>query len=296
VGDISSGRSYRSYLSNPLLFNLGCIYYHEELLVLGGEKPSMETVSLDTVHEPVFWKHVNQDIPHYFFFVFDWKYNRDETKMLMALERDQIKGMMLVYRQRIVQLRGSRKAAKVLLEHLDLEEVELQALQAHRQYVLEKYESTWSNELMLMVLHKGEERILTSYPTAKLDASDAELITAIMKKADAEFWREVTTEQIAEGMNSVDWIGIKVNRKLVSICRTRLVEGIGHLITVATHEAHRNKGYATSVVSHAVESILKKTPIAIIYVLSDNQPAIRVYKKVGFRPYKTYFLMKGKKR
>ena len=255
----------------------------------------MEIVSLNTVHESIFWKHVNQDIPHYFFFVFDWKYNRDDTKILLALERDRIKGMMLVYRQSIVQLRGSREAAKVLLEHLDLEEVELQAPQEHGQYVLEKYESKWSNELMLMVLHKGEERLLTSHPIVKLDASDAELITAIMK-ADAEFWREVTTEQIVEGMNSVDWIGIKVNRELVSICRTRLAEGIGHVITVATHEAHRNKGYATSVVSHAVESILEKTPIAIIYVLSDNQPAVRVYKKVGFRAYKTYFFMKGKKR
>ena len=161
---------------------------------------------------------------------------------------------------------------------------------------LETARARASNELMLMVLHKGEEKLLTSHPIVKLDASDAELITAIMKKADAEFWREVTTEQIVEGMNSVDWIGIKVNRELVSICRTRLVEGIGHLITVATHEAHRNKGYATSVVSHAVESILKKTSIAIIYVLSGNQPAIRVYKKVGFRPYKTHFFMKGKKR
>ena len=264
--------------------------------MLGGEKPSMEIVSLNTVHEPVFWKHVNQDIPHYFFFVFDWKYNRDDTKMLLALERDQIKGIMLVYRQSIVQLRGSHEAAKVLLEHLDLEEVELQAPQDHRQYILEKYESTWSSELMLMVLHKGEERLLTSHPILKLGASDAELIAAMMKKADTEFWSQVTTEQIVEGMNSVDWIGIKVNRELVSICRTRLAEGIGHVITVATHEAHRNKGYATSLVSHAVESILKKKPTAIIYVLSDNQPAVRVYKKVGFRPYKTYFFMKGKKR
>lgn len=149
---------------------------------------------------------------------------------------------------------------------------------------------------MLMVLHKGEERLHTSYPIVKLDASDAELIAAIMKKADAEFWSEVTTEQVVEGMNSVDWIGIKVNRELVSICRTRLADGVGHVITVATNEAHRNKGYGTSVVSHAVESILEKKPIAIIYVLSDNQPAVRVYKKVGFRPYKTYFFMKGKKR
>jgi len=256
----------------------------------------MEIVPLNPAFEPIFWKHVNQDIPHYFFFAFDWKNNKDETDILLALTGRRIDGMMLVYKKKIVQFRGNREATRELLEHLDLEEVELQAPKEHKQYILEKYEPTWSHELMLMVLHKGEERLHTSYPTVKLDASDAEQIATMMKKADPEFWGDVTIDQTIEGMSSVNWIGIKVDGELVSICRTRQAEGIGHVIIVATHEAHRNKGYATSVVFHAVESILKKKPTAIIYVLSDNQPAVRVYKKVGFRAYKTYFLMKGKKR
>ncbi|MCK4482328.1 GNAT family N-acetyltransferase [Candidatus Bathyarchaeota archaeon] len=256
----------------------------------------MEIVPLNPAFEPIFWKHVNQDIPHYFFFAFDWKNNKDETDILLALTGRRIDGMMLVYKKRIVQFRGNHEATRVLLEHLDLEKVELQAPKEHKQYVLEKYESTWSQELMLMVLHEGGERLHTSYPIVKLDASDAEQIAAIMKKADPGFWGEITTDQVTEGMSSVNWVGIKVDGELASICRTRLAEGVGHIVTVATREAHRNKGYATSLVSHAVKSILKKTSIAIIYVLSDNQPATRVYKKVGFKPYKTYFFMKGKKR
>jgi len=149
---------------------------------------------------------------------------------------------------------------------------------------------------MLMVLHKGEERLQTSHPIVKLDASDAEQIAAIMKKADPEFWGEATADQITEGMSSVNWVGIELDGELASICRTRLTEEVGHIVTVATHEAHRNKGYVTSLVSHSVKSILKKTSIAIIYVLSNNQPAIRVYKKVGFKPYKTYYFIRGKRR
>jgi predicted GNAT family acetyltransferase len=256
----------------------------------------MEIVSLNPAFEPIFWKHVNQDIPHYFVFAFDWKNNKDETNILLALTGRRIDGMMLVYKKRKVHFRGNREATRLLLEHLDLEEVELQAPKEHKQYILEKYEPTWSNELMLMVLHKGEERLHTSYPIVKLDASDAEQIAAIMKKADPEFWGDVTADQAAEGMSSVNWVGIKVDGELASICRTRLTEGVGHIATVATPEAHRKKGYATSLVSHSVKSILKKTPTAIIYVLSDNQPAIRVYKKVGFKPYKTYYLIRGKRR
>lgn len=164
----------------------------------------MEIVPLNPAFEPIFWNHVNQDIPHYFFFAFDWKNNKDETDILLALTGRRIDGMMLVYKKRIVQFRGNHEATRVLLEHLDLEKVELQAPKEHKQYILEKYEPTWSHELMLMVLHKGEERLHTSYPVVKLDASDAELIAAIMKKTDAEFWSEVTTEQVVEGMNSVD--------------------------------------------------------------------------------------------
>jgi len=256
----------------------------------------MEIVSLNPEFEPVFWKHVNQDIPHYFFFGFDWRNNKDETDILLALAGRRIDGMMLVYKKRIVQFRGNREAARVLLEHLTLEKVELQAPKEHKQYILEKYEPTWSHELMLMVLHQGEETLHTSHPIVKLDASDAEQITAIMNKVDPEFWGEVTTKQITEGMSSTNWAGIKLNGELASVCRTRLTKQVGHIVTVATRETHRNKGYATSLVSHSVNSILNKTSTAIIYVLNDNQPAIRAYKKAGFKPYKTYYFIRGKRR
>jgi ribosomal protein S18 acetylase RimI-like enzyme len=256
----------------------------------------MEIVHLNPAFEPIFWNHVNQDMPHYFFFAFDWKYNKDETDILLALTGSRIDGMMLVCKRRIVQFRGNREATRLFLEHLDLEEVELQAPKAHMQYILEKYEPTWSHKLMLMVLHRGEERLHTSYPIVELDASDAEQIAAIMNKADPEFWGDGTTDQIIAGMSSVNWIGTKVDGELASICRTRLAMGIGHIATVATRETHRNKGYATSLVSHSVKSILKETSTATIYVLSDNQPAIRVYKKVGFTPHKTYYFIRRKRR
>ncbi len=256
----------------------------------------MEIVSLSPALEPIFWEQVNQDIPHYFFFALDWKHNRNDTKILLALKENRIDGMMLIYNERIVQLRGSRESAKALLERLVLEKVELQALKQHKKYVLEKYKPTWSHELMLMMLSKGEERLHITHPIVTLDSSDAEQIAAMMKKVDPEFWGEITSEQIVEGMSTVNCVGIKVNRELVSIGRARLTERVGHIPTVATHETHRNKGYATSIVSYLVRLILEKMPIAIIYVLSDNPPAIRVYKNVGFKPYRKYFFMRGERR
>ena len=260
----------------------------------------MDVVSLNTDFEPVFWQTVNQDVLHNYFFALDWKYNREQTEILLALKQRQIDGMMLIYRQRIVQLRGSREAAKVLLKHLDLEKVELQTQEEHKQYVLEKFEPTWIHNLLLMVLRKGEEKLQTTHPIVKLNTSHADQIAALMRKADPEFWNETTTDQIIEGMNKVNCFGIKTNEEIVSIGRIRLTEGINHgignIVTVATKEAHRNKGYATSIVSHSVKLILDKMPVATIYVLSDNPSAIKVYTKVGFKPYKTYFFVRGVRR
>ncbi len=130
---------------------------------------------------------MTRDIPYYNFFALDSKYDGDSTKILFALEEDRIDGMMLVYGRSIVQLRGGCEDANVLSDRLDLERVELQALKEHKQYVLEKYKPTVSHEMVLMVLHKGREGLQLIHPIPKLDASDADRITTIMKDADAEF-------------------------------------------------------------------------------------------------------------
>lgn len=256
----------------------------------------MEIVSLNRALEPTFWEHVNKDSPHYYFFAYDWKHKRSDTKILLAWKENHIDGMMLIFNEKIVQLRGSSESAKALLEKLDLEKVEIQTLEQHKQYVLEKYKPAWSHELMLMLLRKGEEKLYISHRIVALDPSDAVQIADMMRNLNPEFWGEVTGEQIAECMSSVNCFGVKVNGELVSLGRTRLTEKVGHIPTVATLEAHRNKGYATSIVSYLVKLILEKLPIAIIYVLSDNPPAIRVYEKVGFKPYRKYFFMKGERR
>mgnify|MGYP000315351247 CR=1 FL=1 len=252
-------------------------------------------VPLTSELEPAFWRLVERDIPHHFFFAFDWKYRRDETRILLALDRGRIDGMMLIYRGRIVQLRGSGEAVRALLEGLELEEVELVAEPPHERYVLERYVVTTNRRLHLMILRRGEERSRPSHPTVELGASDAEEIAGLMRSADPEHWGEVTGQQVTETMREgVSWLGVRVGGRLVSVGSARLTEWVGLVRTVATHEAYRNRGYATSVVSELVHRMLRRVHMAIIYVLGDNWPAIRVYEKVGFRKYRTYLLIRGK--
>ncbi|MEM2974847.1 MAG: GNAT family N-acetyltransferase [Candidatus Bathyarchaeia archaeon] len=256
----------------------------------------MKIISLKPSLEPIFWKHVKRDIPHYYFFAFDWKYNRDKTEIMLALEGKHVKGMMLIYRQYIVQLRGSREAVKALLEKLDLEKVELQAPRQHKPSILAKYKPSITHELMLMTLYRGEEKPQVRHPIFKLDTSNAEQIATIMKDADPEFWGTVTSQRIIEGIGTGEnWVGIKVNNELVSIGSVRLTEFGGLVGVIATQKAHRNKGYATSIVSELVKQIFEKLSTAMIFVRSDNLPAVKAYSKVGFKPYRKYFFMRGEK-
>ena len=256
----------------------------------------MEILPLDSRFEDIFWNCVYQDVPHHHFFILDWKFEKSSTKILLALKENRIQGMMLIYRQNIVQLRGSVEAANALLEYLDLEKAEMQALMEHENLVLKKYKPLTRHKWTLMTLQKGEERLHIKHPVVKLTPSDAKEIASLMRQADPEWWGESASQRIIEGMDERLWLGIKVGGKLVSLGGTRFTEWGSNIGVVVTEESHRCKGYATSIVSTLVKKILARYPMAFIHVLSDNPSAIHAYKKVGFKPYRTYLFVRGEKR
>ncbi len=257
----------------------------------------MKVLPLDSRLEPLFWKHVYQDIPHHYFFILDMKRDRASTKIFLALNQEnRIEGMMLIYRQSIVQLRGSVDAARALLAELDIEKIEIQGLEEHRALILDKFKKAKKIlELILMILRRGAETLQIRHPVVTLSTADAEDIAALMRHGDPEWWGETTSRQIAERMNEHLWLGIKVDEQLVSIGGATLDVWGSNIGTVVTHEKHRNKGYATSIVSAMVEQILQKSNLALIHVESNNPPAIRAYTKVGFKPYKKYFVARAEK-
>lgn len=254
----------------------------------------MKIVPLENSLEKMFWNHLSTNILNYFFFALDWKYRRDSTRILLALEEDKISGMMLVYRNYIVQLRGSEEAVKELLKYLDLKEVELQAQPEHEFEVLKKYRPNVMHKMILMHLRRGEEKFQAKYLVTELGLEDADKIAYLMRNSNPEFWGNVSAQQISDGIRrGLNWIGIKVDGNLVSIGSALYTEWAGLIGTVATHEGYRNRGYATTVVSELVKRIVEKDLDAIIFVLEENLPAIKVYEKNGFRPYRRYLFIRG---
>lgn len=255
----------------------------------------MNIAPLDSRLEPMFWEHVYQDIPHHFFFILDMKRDRGSTEILLALdEKDHIEGMMMTYKDKIVQLRGTTEAAKALLTQLTIRKVEIEGLEEHRTLILEKFEKVEKIlEITLMTLKKGEEIPKPRHEVKRLSAGDAEDIAALMREGDPSWWREVAAEKIADEMDEHLWLGIRVGGQLVSLGAATIDEWGGNISAVVTRENYRNKGYATSVVSALVGEIVQKSAVALIHVETVNTPAVRAYTAVGFNPYKKYIVARA---
>jgi len=256
----------------------------------------LKVVSVKRSYEQAFWNHVNRDPLDYYFFIQDLNQHFDQTEILMAMEENCVEGLMLFYAGRIVQLRGNRKAVELLLNHVNLEEVEMQAPLDCIDIVERKYKPSVKHELVLMSLKKGEEKPRITHNLVRLTADDAERVAEIMRDADPEWWGEVTVEGQRETLQTAFWLGIKQDNKIVSVGGTRFVDLACNISIIATDEHYRKMGCATSIVSALVKEILKKTPVALIHVLSTNAPALKVYSRVGFKPYKHYYVMRSESR
>jgi len=253
---------------------------------------TMRIFPLDSSLEPVFWEYVNRDVPSYYHFIVDLKHDISSTKIWLALDgQEKISGLMMVYRNMIAALRGSSDAVKLLLEKMDLEKTEIQVPIEHKDLVIKRFKKIWySTDLILMVLRKGDEKVQITNPLVKPTADDAEEMAALMRTGDPDWWGDASAEQIAKRLDNWLCLGVKVDGKLVSFAAATVNEAGGIIAPVVTNEKYRNRGYATSTVSALVERILQKTELALIFAEKSNQSAVRVYTKVGFKPYKEFFV------
>jgi len=250
-------------------------------------------VSVADGYEQMFWDYVNRDPLDYYFFILDWTQRREQTKIFLAVEGKEVLGSLLVFADYIVQFRGSRKAVQKLLEHANLEKVDLQAPPDCEDIVCQKFKPCVKQDMMLMRLNRGEQHVCVTETPVRLSVEDAEEVAALMRRCDPKWWGETNAEQLKQRWQNVFWLGIRKDGKLVSVGNVCFVDFASNIGVVATDEHYRGRGYATSIVSALVEEIFKRSPIALIHVIADNAPAVRAYSKVGFKSYKTYLSIRN---
>jgi len=254
----------------------------------------LRVVALSDGLEKVFWGFVSRDPLDFHFFVYDWKFKREQTKIFMVLdEADAVSGLMVIFNGCIVQVRGSREAVRLLLHQLDVEEVAVQVPLGCEDIVVERFPVFKRKAAVaLLSLEKGKEAVNVSVELLRLGVGCAGEIAELMHDAYPEFWSVITAEGIAEEFGEALWFGVRCEGKLVAFGKAVPTPPVSHVAWIATREGYRNRGYATSVLSALLRELFVSSSTAFIYVLSDNPVAMRLYSKVGFKPCKRYLYVK----
>ena len=254
----------------------------------------MEIVPVTDETERMFWSYVNRDPLNYFFFITDWTQHREQTRIWLAIERKEVSGSLLIFGDFVVQFRGSCEAVQALVDYVEFDKVDLQAPLSCEDIVCEKFKPRVRQDMVLMRLNRGEEHVHVVETPIRLSVDDAEEVASLLRRCNPERWGETTSECLREKWQNTYWLGIIREKKLVSVGNARFdMDFATNIGVVATDEHYRDKGYATSIVSALVQEIFQRSPVALIYVIADNAPAVRAYTNVGFKPYKTYLSIRS---
>jgi predicted GNAT family acetyltransferase len=79
------------------------------------------------------------------------------------------------------------------------------------------------------------------------------------------------------------FLGIRAEGKLVAIAGERMkLAGYTEVSAVCTHPDHRGRGYAAALTLNVAEEIARRGEAAFLHVYASNDPAISLYRSIGF--------------
>jgi len=76
-----------------------------------------------------------------------------------------------------------------------------------------------------------------------------------------------------------------IDNFLISIAGTHVVsasEGVAVVGNVFTHPMYRGRGLAAVATSATTSALLERCPLVVLTVEKENDPAVRVYQRLGF--------------
>ena len=89
------------------------------------------------------------------------------------------------------------------------------------------------------------------------------------------------------------FFGVWYGRQLVAVAGTHVISearGVAAVGNVFTHPGHRGRGLATITTAAVVRELQRRSGIQtiVLNVAQDNEPAVRCYQRLGFRPFCGY--------
>jgi len=224
------------------------------------------------------------------FIIYDWMSLRDRCGFYVALDDSgRVKAVCMIYHDRgfdSIVFCGSEKGVEIVLDHVKpvravMPMVEFKYMKAVSRSLGHNIGSVY--DCMLMVCSRDMFKPKVRHRVLKLEDRHADILRS--------FWvekrgREISVEEAKELLGKPTFAVVSGGR-ILSIANilavTSAVSMIGGVYTIPEF---RGRGLATSVVSKATEEALKLSRLSTLVVRSENLPAVRLYRKVGYEPYK----------
>jgi RimJ/RimL family protein N-acetyltransferase len=253
-------------------------------------KSELRSVSVTRDNESKFYDYIGDNFAEYFFFHVDYAQYPDDTEIIMALDKeDSIHGMVLNWKKRRIQLRGSLESVDFLLKDKLYSPISITGFEMHKG-LIDKFFPQYSKFIPLyrMGMKKGAQKDLEKYPYQILSLDHREQIASLMRIADPIFWGDREPEHVEIDENN-SYYGIFQENDLICITGLWKYENVGYVTVVGTHPDHWNKGLASSLISSVLKELFMEKEQCLITVRVENPPAIHAYEKLGFRICNTQY-------
>lgn len=252
----------------------------------------MQIIEVTPNNEQHFFTYVRGRELEFFFFLMDYKQYKDKCQMFMAINESKIiQGLMIIWREHTIQLRGNIRALKAEIDFLRRHNTEIHQITAPNSFqtLLSQYFPTYEMRFLMnrLVLKKGQENLCEKYDFEELTPSDSEKIARFLRNADPKYFGHHKAEDILMDENR-PYFAVMKDGEIISIAGLWVDEQMGIINLIATHPDYRKQGYATSMVSTAVKWLFQRTNQIIIHVRAKNIPALHTYQKIGFKIKYTY--------
>ncbi len=246
-------------------------------------KESLKSVEVTPDNELIFYNYIKDNFSEYLFFHVDYAQYSEDTKIYMVLDnKAKIHGMLLNWKDRRIQLRGSFESLELLLKDNNFKPISITGFEEHKGIITNYFpEYTKETGLYRMGMKKGEQKNFEMYSYNILSDANREEIASFMNICDPEYWGSVKTEDVLIDDTNIP-IAIIHNNQLICLTRIWNYENIGYFMVVGTHPDYRNKGYASSLISSVLNGLLVDKKECLITVRVNNPPAIHTYEKLGF--------------
>jgi len=250
----------------------------------------LRSIRVTSNNEVFFYDYIKNNFAEYFFFHVDYAQYPESTKIYMALDNEEkILGMVLIWKNRRIQLRGKAVSLEFLLNGKSYNPISITGFDNHKK-LISKFFPDYKKEIALyrMGLKKGDQKDFEKYEFQKLNESYREEITSLMRIADPIFWGLNNPEDILIDENNI-WYGIMKKKDLICIVGLWKYESIGYIAVVGTHPDYWNRGYASSLISSTLKELFQNKEQCFITVRVANAPALHTYKKLGFSICNTHY-------